>query len=289
MAANEPESGESGSSANPGAIFTEAGMADVWQSGAAARARTLGAATTLMLDLAGLGGGNRVLDVAAGTGEQTLEAARRVGPTGRVLATDIAPGMLEVAADEARKAGLENVETRVMDAQAMDLESASFDAAISRLGLMLVPDHRKALAEIRRVLKPGGRLAVVVWSTPERNLVVLLPASIARRYAGMPSLTTEPPGMFSLGLPGLLERVLTEAGFRDVEVRAVPAPRAFPSIREAMAYLTESTPALREPLAKVDTAGRAAMLAEIEQTMRQFGGPSGVEIPGEVLVGAGTN
>lgn len=288
MAANEPDPGASASSANPGAIFAEAGMADVWRSGAASRARTLGAATTLMLDMAELEVGSRVLDVAAGTGEQTLEAARRVGPTGRVLATDIAPGMLEVAAEEARKAGLTNVETRVMDAQSMDLEAESLDAVISRLGLMLVPDHRKALAEIRRVLKPGRRLAAVVWSTPERNLSVLLPASIARRHAGMPPLTTDPPGMFSLGAPGLLERVLAEADLNDVEVRAVPAPREFPSVREMIAYLTESTPALREPLAKLDAAGRAAMLAEIEQTMRQFAGPDGVEIPGEVLVGAGT-
>ena len=288
MAANEPDPGRSVGSANPGAIFAEVGMADVWRSGAAARARTLGVATTLMLDLAGISEGNRVLDVAAGTGEQTVEAARRAGPTGRVLATDIAPGMLEVAAEEARKAGLANVESRVMDAQHLDFEPKSFDAVISRMGLMLIPDHRQALAEIRRVLKPGRRLAVVVWSTPERNLSVLLPASIARRHAGMPPLTTDPPGMFSLGSPGLLERVLAEADFKEVEVRAVPAPREFPSIREMIAYLTESTPALREPLVKLDLAGRATMLAEIEHTMRQFEGADGVAIPGEVLVGTGT-
>ena len=146
MASNEADRGASGRDPCPGAVFAEAGMGRVWQRGAAVRGQAFAAATELMLDLAELETGNRVLDVAAGTGEQTLAAARRVGPTGRVLATDIAPGMLEVAAEEARQAGLPNVETRVMDAQSLDLEADAFDAAISRRGLMLIPDHRKALA-----------------------------------------------------------------------------------------------------------------------------------------------
>ena len=288
MAVNEPDTGASESSGNYGSLFAEAGMGDVWQSGAAARARTLGTATALMLDLAGVTAGSRVLDVAAGTGEQTLAAAQRVGPTGHVLATDIAPGMLEVAAEEMRKAALTNVEARVMDAQSLDLESDSFDAVISRLGLMLLPDYRKALVEIHRVLKPGGKLGVIVFSTPERNLYVLLPSLIARRHAGLPPLASGQAAMFSLGQPGLLEQVLSEASFRDVEVQAIPAPRQFPSLEQMTEYLIGSTPMLREPMAKLDAAGRAAMLAEVEQTMRQFEGLDGVEISGEVLVGAGT-
>src|SRR6266545_3239828 len=99
MAANQPDRGASGADISPGGVVAQAGMGEAWQSGAGVRA------------------GSRVLDVAAGTGEQTLVAARRVGPTGQVLATDIAAGMLDVAAEEVRKAGLTNVETRVMDAQ----------------------------------------------------------------------------------------------------------------------------------------------------------------------------
>jgi SAM-dependent methyltransferase len=288
MAVTEDDRGASGGDENYGSTFAEAGMGRVWQRGAAVRGQAFAAATELMLDLAELETGNRVLDVAAGTGEQTLVAARRVGPTGRVVATDIAAGMLDVAAEEARQAGLTNVETRVMDAQRLDLEADSFDAVISRMGVMLVPDHREALAEIRRVLKPGGKLAVIVFSTPERNLYVLLPSLIARRHAALPPLASGQQGMFSLGSPGLLERVLAEAGFRDVAVRAVPAPRRFPSPSAMIEFLTESSPLLREPMAELDEAGRAAMLAEIEQTMRQFEGPDGVEIAGEVLVGAGT-
>jgi SAM-dependent methyltransferase len=288
MAANEPERGGSESFENAGALFSQAGVAEVWRSGAAMRGRSLGAATELMVDRAGLKPGSCVLDVAAGTGEQSMVAARRVGPGGLVLATDVAPGMLEVATEEARRAGLTNLETRVMNAERLELEPDSFDAVISRLGLMLIPDRQQALAEIRRVLKPGGRLAAIVYSTPERNLGSLLPVAIARRHAGLPPPRPGQPGVFALGFPGLLEGVLGEAGFRDLMVEAVPAPRQFGSLDELMGFLTGATPMLREPLSKLDDAGRAAMLAEVEQTMRQFETPDGVEIHGEVLVTAAT-
>src|SRR5688500_8991318 len=127
-----------------------------WSRGAAERAQYLGPVTEMMLDLAALSPGQRVLDVAAGTGEQTLLAARRVGPAGRVVATDVSASMLGIAADAARQSGLANVETRAMDARQLDFESDSFDAAISRLALMLIPERPKALAEIYRVLRRGG-------------------------------------------------------------------------------------------------------------------------------------
>ena len=117
--------------------------------GKAHRAEATGPANKLMLDLANLRSGHRVLDVAAGTGDQTLMAARRVGPGGYVLATDISASMLQLAAEAAQGAGLTNVETRVMDAENLDLEPDSFDAVICRMGLMLMPNpvkraHRNA-------------------------------------------------------------------------------------------------------------------------------------------------
>jgi ubiquinone/menaquinone biosynthesis C-methylase UbiE len=262
--------------------------AEGWKRGAEERAQYLGPITGQMLDLAGVGPGQRVLDVAAGTGEQTLLAAHRVGPTGRVVAIDISAPMLGVAAESARQAGLANVETRVMDARVLDLESNSFDAVISRMGIMLMPEREKALAEILRVLKPGAKFAAIVWSTAERNLSSLLPQMIARRHAMLPSPTPGEPGMFALGAPGLLERTLSEAGFNDVSVRAVPAPRAYASSGEMMRYMTTVTPMLREPLSKLDETGRAALLAEIEATMQQFAGSDCIVVRGEVLVGVGT-
>ena len=123
-----------------------------WQRGAAARLTALGPATEMMLDLAGVTIGSRVLDVGAGAGDSTLTAARRVGPTGHVLATDISSSMLEIAAASARHEGLNNLTTRVADAQRLDLESDAVDAVISRNCLMLIPDYALALTAIRRVL-----------------------------------------------------------------------------------------------------------------------------------------
>src|SRR5216683_1386220 len=112
---------------------------------------------------------SRVLDVAAGAGGQTLATARSVGPSGYVLATDISSNILEFAASNARAAGLTNVETRVLDGENLDVEPEAFDAVISRLGLIYFPDQQKALSSMRRALKPGGRVAAIVYSSPERN------------------------------------------------------------------------------------------------------------------------
>ena len=126
--------------------------ADWWSAGQAARQQIYGAATEMMLDLAGVQAGSRVLDVAAGTGESTLMAAARVGPKGHVLAADVSASMLDVAAEAARKAGLTNVETRVMNAENLELDMDSFDAVICRMALMLFPNPAKALNENA----PGG-------------------------------------------------------------------------------------------------------------------------------------
>src|SRR5262249_17216194 len=155
------------------------------------------------LDLAKLHVGSQVLDVGAGTGDQTLAAARRVGPTGSVVAIDVSASMLEMTAMSAREAGLSNVATRVMDAQRLDLASESFDAAISRLPLMLIPDVDRALGAIRRVLRPGGTFAALVFSTAEADPFLSIPHTVARRVGRLTS-PPEPFGEFRLGAPGVL-------------------------------------------------------------------------------------
>src|SRR5262245_6868141 len=151
-----------------------------WRRGAAARVQAFGPATEMMLDLVKVAEGSRVLDVGAGAGDSTLVAARRVGPSGRVLATDISASMLKIAADSARQVGVNNVDTRVVDAQRLDLEPDSFDAAVSRNCLMLIPDYHRALTEIPRVLKPGGRFAADAVSTPERSPHLSTHATVLR-------------------------------------------------------------------------------------------------------------
>ena len=186
--------------------------------------RWYGEVTRQMLDLARIQPGQRILDIAAGAGEPAVSAAERVGPGGYVLATDISEGIVELALQVARERGLKQIETRAMDGEKLDLPDASFDAVLCRLGLMYMPHPVTALREWRRALRAGGRVAVVVFSTPDRNSWGAMPASIIRRRAQLPPPVPGQPGPFSLGGPGVLEGVFRQAGFADPEVRAVPVP-----------------------------------------------------------------
>jgi SAM-dependent methyltransferase len=244
----------------------------------------LGRATEEMLDLAGVRDGSRVLDVGAGAGGQTLAAARRVGPDGRVLATDISPRILELAAEEARAAGLANVGTLVADGEELGVEPGSFDAAISRLGLIYFPDRQRALGRIRSALRAGGRFAAVVFSTPERNGFFSVPVSIIRRRAALPPPAPGAPGPFSLGATGALDAELAEAGFREIEVRAVDAPLRLPSAAECFRFERESFGALHQMLSGLDPSAREAAWEEIERELTRFEEADGFVGPCELLV-----
>jgi SAM-dependent methyltransferase len=198
-----------------GGTYGSSEAAAGWQRSGVGRAHLLAPLTERMLDLAGIGVGHRVLDVAAGTGEQTLAAARRVGPTGAVLATDVAAEMLALAAEAAAQAGLRNVETRVRDARDLDLEPESFDAAISRLALMLVPERAQAMAGIHRALKTGKKFAALVLATAGECPFIALPMGIAGRCAGTPNAPFGDPGLFALGDPAMLAAAYRGAGFRE--------------------------------------------------------------------------
>jgi ubiquinone/menaquinone biosynthesis C-methylase UbiE len=176
--------------------------------------RWLGEATELMLDQAGVGPGSRVLDVAAGAGGQTLMAARRTGPDGVLMATDISEPLVERVRFNAIAEGASHVYATVADAGRLDFDPGAFDAAICRLGLMLLPDVGSALRGIRVALRPGGRFSAIVYGEPKHNPVL---AAI--------SATEEP---FGLSGPGVLQAALEDAGFADVEVEAVDAPLQFP-------------------------------------------------------------
>jgi len=257
-----------------------------WRRGAAARLEALGPATEMMLDLAGVETGSRVLDVGAGAGDSALIAARRAGPTGHVLATDISASMLEIAAESAVHAGLTNLSTRVADAEHLDLMSDSFDAAISRNCLMLVPDYRRALAEIRRVLKPSSRFAAIVFSTPDRCPYFAIPHAIAFQVGGLTSPRLEEFGEFRLSAPGLLQHAFSSTGFRDVTVHAVPTHRRFPSLSDAMQYARGPLP-LRELMTRLSSSAQDRAWAEIERALAQFVGPTGYDSPCEALIGVG--
>jgi SAM-dependent methyltransferase len=267
-----------------------------WQTAAAAWDRWgptlgqwLGPATKVMLDLAGVATGGRVLDVAAGAGEQTITAAHRVGPSGYVLATDISANILAHAAQAARRANLQNVETRVMDGENLEVEPASFDAVISRVGLIYFPDQQRALLSMRRALKPGGRLAAIVYTTPDKNGFFSTPVSIIRRRAQLPPPLPGQPGPFSLGAPGVIEEAYRRAGFVDIQTCVVSAPLRMDSAAECVRFERESFGALHQMLAGLDETERQATWDEIAEALQTFEGPDGFEGPCELLVAAGTN
>jgi SAM-dependent methyltransferase len=263
--------------------------AEAWHRWGPFLGEWLGAATDQMFDLARIAKGARVLDVAAGAGEQSIAAARRVGPSGYVLATDIAPALLDYTLADARAAGLSNVEARELDGEALtELPEASFDAVISRVGLIYFPDQQRALAGIRHVLKPGGRFAAVVYSTPERNAFFSIPVGIIRRRAKLPPPLPGQPGPFSLGGDGVLAAAYERAGLTGIEVRKVDSPVRLASASECVRFERESFGALHQMMSSLNEAERADTWDEIERELRRFETASGFVGPCEMIVGAGS-
>jgi SAM-dependent methyltransferase len=261
--------------------------AEAWHRWGPLLGTWLGPATEAMLDMAKIGAGARVLDVAAGAGEQSIVAAQRVGPSGSVLATDISSAILALAAADAKRNGLANIECRRLDGEQLDVPPSSFDAVITRLGLIYFPDQHKALAGMHRALKPGGRVAAMVYSTPDRNAFFSIPVGIVRRRANLGSPLPGQPGPFSLGNPGTLECALAKAGFSRIEIRTIPAPLRMKRSSECVRFEQQSFGALHQMLSGLDDAGKQAAWDEIAQALATFDGPEGFEGPCEMLVGVG--
>lgn len=248
----------------------------------------LGPATDRMLDLCGVGPGADVLDVAAGAGGQTVATARRVGPRGSVLATDLSPTILEYARQRARAAGLDNVAVREADGEDLGVPVGRFDAVISRLGLMYFPDRSAALAGMRAALRAGGRLGAIVYGPAERNGFFSVPVAIIRRHAGLPAPVPGQPGPFSLGADGIVETALAAAGFRDIAVEAVEAPLRMGSVDSYLRFAQESFGALHQMLAGLDDNARSAAWAEVGTALAAFRGADGFTGPCQLLVATAT-
>jgi ubiquinone/menaquinone biosynthesis C-methylase UbiE len=175
-----------------------------------------------------------------------------------------------------------------MDGEQVTVDENSFDAVISRVGLIYFPDQHKALTHMRQALKPGGRVAAIVYSTAENNKFFSIPVSIIRRRAQLPPPLPGQPGPFSLGNPGVLEGLYKQAGFRDAQIRVVSAPVRSQSAAECVRFERESFGALHQMLAGIGSeAERESVWEEIEQQLKQFETPGGFEGPCELIVGVG--
>ncbi len=265
-------------------FWSSSEVAEHWQQDVERRRLDFAEATQRMLEAAGLVPGNHVLDIAAGTGDQSILAARRVGPGGSILATDISADMLGIAARVAQQEGLTTITTRVMDAQQLDLQDNAFDAVICRLALMLIPNLKSALREIRRVLKPGGKLAALVWSAPENNPLFSWPLAIVATYAR--GASSHGPDLFALSDPRVFERELTEAGFAEVITRALPFESHYASLD---AFLQSTASRLTAGvMGQLPQQEQQHLLGEVKQALSRFEGSHGLVAPAELLLGVGS-
>jgi SAM-dependent methyltransferase len=166
--------------------------------------------------------GDAVLELAAGTGETTFLISERVGGDGRVISTDVSPAMVEVARHRGEQLGLDNLEHRVVDAERMDLDDSCVDGVACRFGYMLMADPATALAESRRVLRDGRRLAFAVWAGPDKNMWAAVPGVTLVELGHMPAPEPGAPGMFAMADPDRIRELVTRAGFDEPSIEQVP-------------------------------------------------------------------
>ncbi len=258
-----------------------------WNQHAAALRVWLRQSTDAMLDMADIGPGAAVLDVAAGAGDQTLDIARRVGPGGRVLATDLSPVILALAAQNALQADLHNVQTLVADAEDMALPPASFDATVCRLGLMLLPNPLLCLQGMQRALRPGGRVCTLVFSRPDRNPCIGMLMATALQHAGLPARDPfAPGGLLSLGKPGLADELFRAAGFQNIATTTLDAPFHWPSAHHYLNFVRSSASPIQQILGQLDPMAAADAWADMEERLSVFTTPNGWVGPNELLLTA---
>lgn len=236
-----------------------------------------------LLDAAGLERGQRVLDLATGTGAAAALAAARVAPAGRVVGVDISLPMLRAAA--ARLAG-QPVTLAAMDAQGLACPDRAFDAVICQLGLMLIPDPARAAAECCRVLQPDGRLAVVVWSAIERAPLIGVLVEVLARH--LPAQRDELARGFSLGEPGRLQALLERAGFRNVRVTRERRTLVMESFEDYWEPVAAGGGRLGQAYSSLPEETRRAVREEVRERMAPFRSGERLVMEAETLLGAGS-
>jgi ubiquinone/menaquinone biosynthesis C-methylase UbiE len=228
--------------------------------------------------------GDVLLDIAGGPGDGGFLAAQRVGPSGRVIETDFAPEMVATAKRRAAELGLENVETRVLDAQKMDLADDSVDGIICRWGFMLMLDPKQALAECRRVLKDGRKLALSVWATPDKNPWVTVSGMTMMQLGHQPSGDPfGPGGIFSMADPGTVRTYLEDAGFTALTIEELPVEWTHASFDRAWEFMREVAGPIAAAVKELPAEEVAELRTALEANVQPYGTDEGFSLPGVTI------
>ena len=247
-----------------------------------------GAVSERLVELAGVEEGSRVLDVAAGYGEPSLSAARRAGPEGSVVATDISAEMLAYGRERAAAAGLENIEFVEADASSLEYPEASFDAALSRWGIIFDPDGEAAAARVRSFLKPGARMAISSWGPPERVPFLAIAMRTAMERLDVPPPPPGTPGPLSRPTPEAISALLEGGGFSDIEVEETEVTMEWNSPEEYTVFVKEIAPPITAMIEPHPEKVQRETWEAITEAAREFAGGDGpVKTTSLALLAAG--
>lgn len=260
-----------------------------WQSWADLVDTAWGKISERLVQLAEVRPGSRVLDVAAGYGEPALTAARQAGPDGRVVATDISAQMLAYGRERAAAARLDNIEFVLSDAVSLDFPPGSFDAALSRWGIIFEPDAEATAARVRVFLKPGAKFAISSWGSPDDVPFLAVPMRTAMQRLGVPAPPPGTPGPLSRPTPDVLAALLEGGGFSDVAVEQTAVTMKWESPDEFTRFIKEIAPPITSMIAPHPPDVQEATWAAISDAMRPRAASDGsVTLENAVLMAVGT-
>jgi ubiquinone/menaquinone biosynthesis C-methylase UbiE len=259
-------------------------MAAGWDDRHAYFEETARPVTERMLERLAPAPGNTILELAAGTGITGFAAAALVGPGGRVIVSDFSEAMVETAERRAAELGLGNVEFRVLDAEQLDLPDEAVDGVLCRWGYMLMADPAAALAETRRVLRQGGRLACAVFGAPEQNPWVALPSRVLQERGHLPPPEAGAPGILALADTGRLGGLFAGASFSEPQIEEIAFTWRFADTDEYWEFLTGAAGAIAMVLSRLDEEERERVREQVVERVAPFAGAGGIALPAVSLV-----
>jgi ubiquinone/menaquinone biosynthesis C-methylase UbiE len=237
-----------------------------------------------LIDALELQPGQRVLELAAGPGDTGFLAAELIAPGGLLICSDAAQAMVEVARKRAARLRITNVEFQQLSLEWIDLPAADVDAVLCRWGLMFAIDPGAALQEMRRVTRPGGRVALAVWDEPQRNPWMTIPRQALIEAGHLEAPDPSLPGPFTLSEPGHLHALLDAAGFTEVVLDVVDIERRFPDAERYLASTVAISSVVAERWPGLSDAQRAAVVARVAELAQPFTSADGLALPGRTLV-----